>query len=165
MPEILHAVGLRLRLKARGLAMMSFSYNFGGTIGITIMSSVFSNNIASHIANASLPSPVPVTSNSTSSVNSINALPLADQIIVRGWFSDACYWAYISIVPFLGLAGVLVFFLGNFKITSQKQDAQGEIDRSGNVEDVPYCGGCLLGSAGKQRCKLKLCNECVLLKH
>jgi len=57
---------------------------------------------------------------------------------VRGWFSDACYWAYISIVPFLGLAGVLVFFLGNFKITSQKQDAQGEIDRSGNVEDVPY---------------------------
>jgi len=51
MPEILHAVGLRLRLKARGLAMMSFSYNFGGTIGITIMGSVFSNNIASHIAN------------------------------------------------------------------------------------------------------------------
>jgi hypothetical protein len=65
-------------------------------------------------------------------------LPPADQAIVRGWFSDAVYWAYISILPFLGLAGVLSFFLGNVKITSQKQDAEGEIDTSGNVEDVPY---------------------------
>jgi hypothetical protein len=138
MPGMLHAVGLRSKLKSRGLAMMSFSYNFGGTVGIAVMSSVFANKISTQIAHASLPSAVPVSSNATSSVNSINALPLADQVIVREWFSDACYWAYISIVPFLGLAGVLVFFLGNVKITSQKQNAQGEFDSSGNIEDVPY---------------------------
>ena len=133
MPGMLHAVGLRSRLKARGLAVTSFAFGFGGTIGITIMSSVFSNKLSNHIANASN-----AISNSTSSVEDINALPPADQIIVRGWFSNAVYWAYISILPFLGLAGVLSFFLGNVKITSQKQDAQGDIDSSGNVEDVPY---------------------------
>ena len=102
------------------------------------MSSVFVNKISGQIVHASLLSAVPVSSNAISSVNSINALPLADQVIVRGWFSNACYWAYISIAPFLGLAGVLVCLLGNVNITSQKQNAQGEFDSSGNIEDVPY---------------------------
>lgn len=133
MPGMLHAVGLRSRLKARGLAVMSFAFGFGGTVGIAIMSSVFSNKLSNRITSVSH-----VTSNTTSSVGNIDALPPADQAIVRGWFSDAVYWAYISILPFLGLAGVLSFFLGNVKITSQKQDAEGEIDTSGNVEDVPY---------------------------
>jgi hypothetical protein len=133
MPGMLHAVGMRSRLKARGLAMMTFASSFGGTVGISIMGSVFNNKLSNHIANVSHVSP-----NTTSSVGNINALPPADQIIVRGWFSDAVYWAYISILPFLGLAGVLSFFLGNVKITGQKQDAQGDIDSSGNVEDVPY---------------------------
>jgi hypothetical protein len=57
---------------------------------------------------------------------------------VRGWFSDSIYWAYISILPFLGLAGVLAFLLGNVEITREKQDEQGEFDSSGNVEDVPF---------------------------
>jgi hypothetical protein len=71
-------------------------------------------------------------------VETISQLPPEVQIIVRGWFSDSIYWAYISILPFLALAGVLAFGFGNVKLTNQKQDAQGEIDASGNVEDVPF---------------------------
>jgi hypothetical protein len=145
MPGMLHAVGLRSRLKARGLAMMSFAYLVGGTVGIAIMSSVFANKLSGHIANASH-----VTTNSTASVANIEALPPDAQVIVRSWFSDAVYWAYISILPFLGLAGVLSFFLGNVKITGQKQDAQGEIDTSGNVEDVPYLWWLATGKRRKQ---------------
>jgi hypothetical protein len=113
--------------------MMTFSFSFGGTVGIAIMSSVFNNKLSNHIAGVSH-----VLPNTTSSIGNVDALPPADQAIVREWFSDVVYWAYISILPFLGLAGVLSFFLGNVKITGQKQDAQGDIDTSGNVEDVPY---------------------------
>ena len=133
MPGMLHAVGMRSRYKARGLAIMGFATTFGGTVGIAIMSSVFSNKISQHLSNADS-----LDSNSTSSVSSINGLTPAVQTIVRGWFSDAIFWAYVSILPFLGLAGVLAFFLGNVKITNQKQNLAGEIDTSGNVEDVPY---------------------------
>jgi hypothetical protein len=133
MPGMLHIVGMRSRFKARGLAIMSFATAFGGTVGISIMSSVFSNKLSQHISGE-----VQVNSNATSSVTNIQGLPPAVQTLVRGWFNDAVFWAYIAILPFLGLAGILAFFLGNVKITSQKQDAHGEIDTSGNVEDVPY---------------------------
>jgi hypothetical protein len=127
---------------------MSFGFGFGGTVGIAIMSAVFANKLSNSIKHAPhtfsnstsgiLGNSSHFTTNSTSSVASIENLPPNIQVIVRGWFSDAVYWAYISILPFLGLAGLLSFFLGNVKITGQKQDAQGEIDSSGNVEDVPY---------------------------
>lgn len=133
MPGMLHAVGIRSRLKARGLAIMSFCYGFGGTVGISVMSSVFSNKLVNHIGSVTH-----VSTNTTASVESISALPPDIQITVRGWFSDSIYWAYISIIPFLGLAGVLAFFLGNVKITKEKQNEQGEIDTSGNVENVPF---------------------------
>jgi hypothetical protein len=144
MPGMLHAVGLRSGLKSRGLAIMGFASGFGGTVGISIMSSVFSNKLINHIGSVTH-----VTTNTTASVQSIAALPPEIQIIVRGWFSDSIYWAYISILPFLGLAGVLSFLLGNVKLTDQKQNAQGEIDTSGNVEDVPYLWW--LGTAKRRR--------------
>jgi hypothetical protein len=133
MPGMLHVVGLRSRFKARSLAIMSFAFGFGGTVGISIMSAVFSNKLSNHIANASHD-----LSNSTASVSSIQGLPPDVQVVVRGWFSDAVYWAYVSILPFLGLAGVLSFFIGNVKITGKKQKADGDLDTSSNIEDVPY---------------------------
>ena len=146
MPAMLHVVGMRSRFKARVLAITGFASGFGGTVGISVMSAVFSNKLSGYITNAvqaasnstSGVGSVPVTSNSTSSVQSIQDLPPDVQVLVRGWFSDAVYWAYVSILPFLALAGVLSFFIGNVKITSQKQDVEGEIDTSGNVEDVPF---------------------------
>lgn len=133
MPGMLHAVGIQSRLKARGLAIMNFTFGFGGTVGISVMSSVFSNKLVNQIGSVTH-----VSTNTTASVESISALPPEVQVIVRGWFSDSIYWAYISILPFLGLAGVLAFLLGNVEITRQKQDEQGEFDSSENVEDVPF---------------------------
>jgi hypothetical protein len=45
MPGFLHAVGMRSRLKARGLAIMGFATGFGGTVGISVMGSVLSNKL------------------------------------------------------------------------------------------------------------------------
>jgi hypothetical protein len=132
MPGLLHAVGLRSRFKARGLAIMSFSQVFGGTVGIAIMGSVFNNKLSQYVTGVAHIDP-----HNTSSVGNIDALPPAVQAQVRSVVNDAVFWAYIAILPFLGLAGVLVFFLGNVKITNQKQDSRGEIDTSGNVE-IPY---------------------------
>src|SRR5256885_8134364 len=45
-----------------------------------------------------------------------DSLPPIVQAQVRLVVNDAVFWAYIAILPFLGLAGALVFFLGNVKI-------------------------------------------------
>ena len=132
MPGLLHAVGLRSRSKARGLAVISFSQVFGGTVGIAIMGSVFNNKLSQYVGGVAH-----IDAHNTSSIGSIDSLPPAVQAQVRLVVNDAVFWAYIAILPFLSLAGVLVFFLGNVKITDQKQDSDGEIDTSGNVE-TPY---------------------------
>ena len=132
MPGLLHAVGLRSRFKARSLAVMGFSVSFGGTIGIAIMGSVFNNKLSQYV------SAVHFNPHSTSSVGSIDALPPVLQAEVRAVVKDGVFWAYIAILPFLSLAGVLAFFLGNIQITGQKQDVNGELETNGNVVDVPY---------------------------
>jgi hypothetical protein len=133
MPGMLHVVGLRSRFKARGLATMSFTYVFGGTVGIAIMASVFNNKLSRYVS--SVPH---INPHDTSSVNNIDALPPALQAEIRAEVNNAVFWAYVSILPFLSLAGVLAFFLGNVKITAQKQDSRGEIDSTENVENIPY---------------------------
>jgi hypothetical protein len=133
MPGMLHAVGLRSRFKARGLATMSFASVFGGTVGIAIMGSVFNNKLSQYVSDVAHINP-----HNTSSVGNIDALPPALQAEIRAEVNNAVFWAYVSILPFLSLAGVLAFFLGNVKITAQKQDSHGEIDSTGNVENIPY---------------------------
>ena len=133
MPSLLHVVGLRSRFKARGLATMSFTLVFGGTVGIAIMASVFNNKLSQYVSGVAHINP-----HNTSSVGGIDSLPPGLQAQVRAEVSDAVFWAYVSILPFLSLAGALVFFLGNVKITAQKQDSHGEIDGTENVENTPY---------------------------
>jgi hypothetical protein len=129
MPGLLHAVGLRSRFKARCLAIMTFTQIFGGTVGIAIMGSVFNNKLSQYVSGVGHINP-----HDTSSVSNINALPPAIQDQVRAVVNDAVFWAYVAILPFLSLAGVLAFLLGNVKITAQRQNVHGELDTSGNVE-------------------------------
>ena len=133
MPGLLHAVGLRSRFKARALATMSFTQVFGGTIGIAIMASVFNNKVSQYVTSVGHIDP-----QTTSSIGNIDALPAAAQAELRSVINDAVFWAYVAILPFLGLAGALAFLLGNVKITNQKQDSHGQLDTSNNVENVPY---------------------------
>jgi hypothetical protein len=133
MPGMLHAVGLRSRFKARALATMSFTQVFGGTVGIAIMGSVFNNKLSQYVSHVAHINP-----HNTSSVSNIDALSPALQAEIRAEVNNAVFWAYVSILPFLSLAGVLAFFLGNVKITAQKQDSHGEIDSTENVENIPY---------------------------
>ena len=132
MPGLLHAVALRSRFKARSLAVMSFALEFGGTIGIAIMGSVFNNKLSQYV------SAVHFNPHDTSSIGNIDALPPAVQAEVRAVVKNGVFWAYVAILPFLSLAGVMAFFLGNVKITNQKQDAHGDLNNSDNVVSVPY---------------------------
>ena len=115
MPRLLHTVGLRSRFKARGLAIMSFTQIFGGTVGIAIMGSVFNNKLSQYVFGMAH-----INRHDTSSIGNINVLPPALQAQVRAVVNDAVFWAYVAILPFLSLAGALAFLLGSVKITAQK---------------------------------------------
>jgi hypothetical protein len=93
------------------------------------------------------------STHNTSSVGNIDALPPALQAEVRAEVNNAVFWAYVSILPFLSLAGALVFLLGNVKITAQKQNSRGEIDGTQNVENTPYLWWLATAKAAWRRSK------------
>ena len=154
MPATLHASGVWPNRIAAALSLMRFALPFGGTIGITIMGSVFNNKLSSGIAavpgldgsggNVSasaqgLGSGGGRTAN-TGSLDFVNGLPVSQQEGVRIAGRDAIMWAYIAIMPILGISLVTGLFLGNVWIKPKKKTTANEGgDRpESEVIHVPY---------------------------
>lgn len=159
MPATLHASGVWPDRIAAALSLMRFALPFGGTIGITVMGSVFNNKLSSGIAavpgldgsggNVSasaqgLGSGGGRTAN-TGSLDFVNGLPVSQQEGVRIAGRDAIMWAYIAILPILGISLVTGVFLGNVWIKPKKKtipvlEEGGVENRTGESEviHVPY---------------------------
>lgn len=155
MPATLHASGVWPDRIAAALSLMRFALPFGGTIGITVMGSVFNNQLASGIAavpgldgSASGTGDVSAGLGSgggtASSLDFVNGLPGPQQEGVRIAGRDAIMWAYIGILPILGISLVTGLFLGNVWIKSKKEKTRveegGGENRAGESEViyVPY---------------------------
>lgn len=110
MPESLHLAGMMRNDLAPAYSMLRFSMPFGGTLALTIMGAVFQNKLN---MNYSL--------HDTSSLNAIATLPAAEQQALRDTGADATMWAFISILPFLGLSMLASFGLGNVRVLKQKK--------------------------------------------
>lgn len=134
MPATLHASGVWPDRIAAALSLMRFALPFGGTIGITVMGSVFNNKLSSGIAavpgldgSASGGSGGDVSAGlgsgggTADSLDFVNGLPGPQQEGVRIAGRDAIMWAYIGILPILGISLVTGLFLGNVWIKSKKE--------------------------------------------
>lgn len=146
MPATLHASGVWPNRIAAALSLMRFALPFGGTIGITIMGSVFNNKLSSGIA--AVPGLDGVSAQglggggdtgTAGSLDFVNGLPGPQQEGVRIAGRDAIMWAYIAILPILGVSLVTGLFLGNVWIKPRKKTAnEGGNRPESKVIHVPY---------------------------
>ncbi|KAL1970569.1 hypothetical protein VTN77DRAFT_4213 [Rasamsonia byssochlamydoides] len=124
MPASLHIAGVWPERIASAMSLLRFALPFGGTLGLTIMGSVFNNKLASisGLAAGGLGNNFSV--HNTQSLSAIADLPPAAQEVIRSTGKDAVMWAFISIMPIIGISLVTGLFLGNVWIKPTAQQAR-----------------------------------------
>jgi hypothetical protein len=125
MPSSLHIAGVWPERIAPAMSLMRFAQPFGGTLALTIMGAVFNNKWSGSSAlsnsNSSGSAASSFDPHNTDSLDSISALPQNVQDIVRNVGKDAIMWAFIAILPILGISLVTGLFLGNVWIKPSKE--------------------------------------------
>ncbi|KAF7586337.1 hypothetical protein BBP40_009047 [Aspergillus hancockii] len=148
MPATLHMVGVWPEKIAPAQSLMRFAQPFGGTLCLTIMGSVFNNKFArTSIVSGSGNLDV----HDTNSLAFITDLPAEAQSAVRMAGRDAIMWAFISVLPIMGLSLVTGLFMGNVWIKPKPRDEEQHDtseDQSNHSEViyVPYIWALLKGN-------------------
>lgn len=140
MPATLATAGIWPTRIASAMSLMRFSLPFGGTLALTIMGSVFNNKMAGvyNPNSASGNQGQGLTLHSSQSLDAIKKLPPAIQESIRNTGKNAVMWAFISILPILGLSVLASLFLGNVWIKSQKGQTEVREVESSEVMYRPY---------------------------
>ncbi|EPS36487.1 hypothetical protein H072_9999 [Dactylellina haptotyla CBS 200.50] len=144
MPGTLHAVGMEPKRIARVVSLMGFVLPLGGTLGLTMMGSVFNNELAkgfSGIGAGSTGLDGKDTGRSAQSIDEIQALPAPILDLVQEVAKKAVVWSYVAIIPLVGLGGIVACFLGNVQITGANPDDMVDNEaetKKGEVIDEPY---------------------------
>ena len=128
MPSSLHLAGMFRDRLAPVYSLQRFAFPFGGTLALTIMGSVFQNEMAVYFGNDAVQARLG-SNNATSGFNlhsqaaleAVNSLPPAQQAAVRARGATATMWAFISILPFLVLSLLATLGLGNVWISKKAQ--------------------------------------------
>ena len=150
MPSSLHLAGMFRDQLAPVFSILRFATPFGGTLALTIMGSVFQNQMSDYFGSSAVRATNGTGSSNAgngtvidlhnqASLESINLLPLAQQDAIRAQCATATMWAFISIVPILGLSFLASLFLGNVWISKKKvgrSDGLGEKEEEGKGERV-----------------------------
>jgi hypothetical protein len=148
MPTQLHSQARMMQYLAVVTSLVSFFRCLGGIFALTIMSSVVNNKVSSALSSFF---PSGLSSSSLNSLSSIQSLPPSVLAIVQNAFSDAIQWAYIALLPFVGIAAISTFFLRDVKI---ERSANEEARRTakGNEQDTELgqVGNTNVGVAGTQ---------------
>ncbi|KAE8345326.1 hypothetical protein BDV24DRAFT_159680 [Aspergillus arachidicola] len=154
MPATLHMVGVWPEKIAPAQSLMRFAQPFGGTLSLTIMGSVFNNKFA----RASVVSGGGgLDVHDTNSLAFIADLPEEAQRSVRLAGRDAIMWAYIAVLPIMGLSLVTGLFIGNVwikpksKVDEERRDGLAEEGSHSEVIYVPYLWALLKGNVDSYR--------------
>ncbi|PNP48471.1 hypothetical protein TGAMA5MH_00509 [Trichoderma gamsii] len=164
MPASLHVAGVWPERLAPAMSLMRFAMPFGGTLALTIMNAVFNSKFASATSSLALPvvggNSGGIKAQDTQSLDAIGQLPSALQAIVRAAGRGAVGWAFISILPILGISVLACFVLGNVWVKAKKdksasstvpgqgsggQSSEKEATGASAVVHVPYLYALLKG--------------------
>ncbi|KAL4936877.1 hypothetical protein BDV06DRAFT_227461 [Aspergillus oleicola] len=147
MPATLHAAGVWPDRIAAALSLLRFALPFGGTLAITIMGSVFNNKLASGISsipgvsgNGSTVSAQDLAHGGTDSLGFIADLPPSVQEAVRLKGRHAIMWAYIAILPILGISALTGLIMGNVWIRKKTKVPKAGTEGGATVPEEEAAG-------------------------
>jgi hypothetical protein len=142
MPIVLHAAGIWPSRLAAMQSVLSFTLPFGETVGIAMMGAVFSNKLSQLLCTIDSGNGTQLTSSTAANLNALQNLPPATQEAVRNAAAKAIMWAFVSILPFMGLSIIAAALLGNVWIGKPMEYGKdGRVKRqakSGMVMSFPY---------------------------
>ncbi|KAK5239254.1 hypothetical protein LTR40_014692, partial [Exophiala xenobiotica] len=130
MPSNLHLSGMFRSQLASVYSLLRFALPFGGTLALTIMGSVFQNQMSEYFGSDSVSSTAnngtTINLHNQASLDAISSLPQAEQDAIRAQGATATMWSFISILPILGLSLVASIGLGNVWIPRRKSSSTDE---------------------------------------
>jgi hypothetical protein len=139
MPATLHIAGVWPERIAPAMSLMRFALPFGGTLGLTIMGTVFNNkwssrtsSLAGGIGNGD------INVHNTQSLNAIASLPSDIQQVIRDAGKEAVMWSFIAILPIMGISFITGLFLGNVWIKPSKKKSEVEDKQTTQTSEVIY---------------------------
>jgi MFS family permease len=133
MPSNLHLAGMFRDRLAPVYSLLRFAMPFGGTLALTVMGSVFQNKMSRVFGSGvTTSSGAGFSLHNSSSSNEIAKLPAAEQEAIRAQGASATMWAFISILPILGLTLVASQCLGNVWISKRSNSSSGGV---GDADD------------------------------
>ena len=122
MPATLHAAAIWPDRLASVISLMDFAQPFGGTLALTIMGAVFNSKLAETRLNAIVGergegAQLDATSGSSESLmKALAALSPEARDAAQAVFADAVHWAFVSVLPFMGLCVLAASRLGNVRV-------------------------------------------------
>ncbi|RAH79424.1 hypothetical protein BO86DRAFT_366968 [Aspergillus japonicus CBS 114.51] len=139
-PSSLHTVGVWPERIAPAMSLMQVSLPFGGTIGLTIMTSVFNNKFGHSAAVQGLSGGgggggTTLNVHDQSSLSMLDGLSAAAQAAVRVAGKDAIMWAFIAILPIVGVSLLTGLIMGNVWVNVAGADGG---EARSEVIHVPY---------------------------
>ncbi|OJJ39695.1 hypothetical protein ASPWEDRAFT_37527 [Aspergillus wentii DTO 134E9] len=138
MPDGLHTSGIWPERIAPAMSLMRFALPFGGTMALTIMGSVFNNKLSSAAALAGGGSSSEFNVHDANSLSFIDALPSAQQALIRNVGKDAIMWAFIAIMPIMGISLVAGLFMGNAWIKPKSRENDEEKSAINDEQQIGY---------------------------
>jgi MFS family permease len=133
MPSNLHLAGMFRDQIAAVYSVLRFAMPFGGTLALTIMGSVFQNQMSDYFGSGAVRSGTNVTSSgginlqNSASLDAINQLSPDQQTKIRHQGATATMWAFVSILPIMVISMLASFALGNVwiskKLCAEKEEA------------------------------------------
>lgn len=101
MPSNVHLTGMLEKQTAAAFSMPRFAQPFGGTLALTIMGAVFQNKMSRNFGALGTKE---INLHDTAALDAIANLPADQQNAIRLAGANATMWAFVSILPFLGLS-------------------------------------------------------------
>jgi hypothetical protein len=143
--------------------------SLGGTVGLAQCAAVLSSKVSSFLISASQsgvlpPSSIAALSNANSnlmSIQTIDTLPQDVQEAIRNAYRNGTRWAFISLIPWCGLAVFLTLFLSKIPDSDQlrkqgRKDKEKEVVASATGSGVTEAENLEVGSPGEARPSSKL---------
>ncbi|KAI5864263.1 MFS general substrate transporter [Durotheca rogersii] len=113
MPGSLHAIGLFPEHIPAVVSLMGVAMTFGGTLALTIMSTVFNNTSGSISRDPPF----------QSGYDALHNLPDELRMQITGGARDGITWAFVSLTPFMAICVLASACLGNVPIGDSNADA------------------------------------------